>query len=79
MGRPRLAAPTADMVAQALKQAARDLGKRESEYATHSLCTRIRGATALLHAGATPDKVRQFGRWRSDTWMQYTFNSQHAQ
>jgi len=55
-----------DGSAKALKHGARDLGQHMSEYASCSL--RIGGATSLIHSGATPEAVRRFGRWKSDTW-----------
>ena len=60
-------------ISSQLKSGAEAMGQPTSDYATHSL--RIGGATALLHAGATPDQVRRFGRWKSDCWQQYTWNT----
>ena len=62
-----------DSVSKALKHSAKLLGQHVSEYAPHSL--RIGGATALIHSGASAESVRRFGRWKSDTWQQYSWST----
>ena len=62
-----------DSVSKALKSSAAMLGQHVHEYASHSL--RIGGATALIHSGASPEAVRRFGRWKSDTWQQYSWST----
>ena len=62
-----------DSVSKALKHSAKLLGQHVSEYASHSL--RIGGATALIHSGASAESVRRFGRWKSDTWQQYSWST----
>ena len=60
-------------ISKALKHSAKALGQSVDEYASHSL--RIGGATALIHSGASPEAVRRFGRWKSDTWQQYSWST----
>ena len=65
-----------DAVASTLKRAAGELHFPESDYATHSL--RIGGATALFGAGVPFEEVRRFGRWASDCWRRYVYESRES-
>ena len=65
-----------DAVASTLKRAAVELHFPESDYATHSL--RIGGATALFGAGVPFEEVRRFGRWASDCWRRYVYESRES-
>jgi len=65
-----------EAVATALKKAAVELNFPASDFATHSL--RIGGATALFGAGVSFEEVRRFGRWASDCWRRYVYESRES-
>ena len=65
-----------EAVATALKKAAVELNFPASDFATHSL--RIGGATALFGAGVPFEEVRRFGRWASDCWRRYVYESRES-
>jgi hypothetical protein len=67
---------TGNMVSNELKRAAVEMGQDEANYATHSL--RIGGCTALLASNMDSESVRRFGRWRSDCWRQYAYDTREA-
>jgi hypothetical protein len=62
-----------DVMAAALKGAARRLGLKESEINVVSL--RSGGATATHHAGFSVEAIQRRGRWASDCWKIYVQDS----
>jgi integrase len=52
-----------------LKRSLERIGVRSKAYSTHS--GRIGGATMLWEGGASDAEIKEFGRWRSDTWKIY--------
>lgn len=63
-------------VSDTIKKAAKELNCEPGDYATHSL--RIGGATALFCSGVSHEEVRRFGRWASDCWRRYVYESRES-
>ena len=69
-----------EAVAAAIKTAAVELNFPASDFATHSHSLRIGigSATALFGAGLAFEEVRRFGRWASDCWRWYVYESRES-
>ena len=63
-------------VSDALKAAAKRLGQKEADFASHSL--RIGGCSGLLHENMPEEKIKKMGRWRSDCWRQYAYDTRES-
>ena len=61
------------MVQDLIQQAAVAVGLPPARYATHSL--RIGGACALLHAGMSVELIQRWGRWASQAFQAYLWES----
>ena len=72
-GRGHLQALRRAIVGRELKATMCDMNLDHAETDTHSL--RQGGATTLIANGVDPDVVRRFGRWLSDAFLRYTFNT----
>ena len=56
--------------------AAEEVGVDPARYAVHSL--RIGGACALLHAGYSIELIQRWGRWASNAFQAYLWESSEA-
>ena len=72
--RGKMASRTA--VSDSIKRTATKLRCEPGDYAAHSL--RIGGVTTLFYAGVDHEEVRRFGRWASDCWRRYVYESRES-
>ena len=63
-------------MSDSIKRTATELRCEPGDYATHSL--RIGGVTTLFCAGVDHEEVRRFGRWASDCWHRYVYESRES-
>ena len=56
-----------------IQLAAQEVGVDPTRYAVHSL--RIGGACALLHAGYSIELIQRWGRWASNAFQAYLWES----
>ena len=63
----------ASQVRTLLERAALAVGLPPDRMGTHSL--RIGGASALLHAGESIETIKRMGRWVSDSFQRYLWES----
>ena len=64
---------TRQMVGELLEQAAIEVGMDPTRFRSHSL--RLGGATALYHVKPDMEYIKRFGRWSSNSFQAYLWES----